>query len=63
MYKPGQLVPLAVYQSSKKIYADEREGSRERQRLRREKHKEESYYASIGEWSPEDELPDPDENL
>jgi hypothetical protein len=51
VYRPGQLVPLAQYQA-------------EKARLKREqkqREEEDAYYSSIGEWSPEDELPDPDE--
>jgi len=65
----GTLVSIAVYQSENKHYAD----AKERERARRQRknghavsyplidYSSLDYYATIGEWSPEDELPDPDE--
>lgn len=47
----GKLVVVAVYQAERKQDAN----------AKRARQAEQDYYASIGEWSPADELPDPDE--
>lgn len=57
--QPGTLITLALFQTENKIYSSERERlAAKRQRLLKKKEED---YSSIGEWSPEDEMPDFDE--
>lgn len=60
--KAGDIVPFARWQSENKKYDNERERSRAARR-RKQDYKESSlnYYSTIGDWSPDDELPDEDE--
>lgn len=54
--------PVLLGLSTTKIYEDHRECKREYQRRKKEKQENSiEYYTTIGDWTPEDELPDPDE--
>jgi hypothetical protein len=60
----GDIVGYAAFQSQNKVYANERErtaAARQRARERQRQRDDDTFYASVGDWSPDDELPDPDE--
>jgi hypothetical protein len=59
--RPGDLVGFALYQSNNKRY----NSSRERINAWRERKKAEVErdYSWVGEWTPDDEIPWPDEGF
>jgi hypothetical protein len=67
---PGTIIAAAVYATTRRKYnyESERERFNARQRAYRQRKRQklieakEQDYSWIGEWSPEDELPDFDEN-
>jgi hypothetical protein len=59
--KPGDLVGFALHQSNNKIYISERERIKAwRERKRAEVERD---YSWVGEWTPADEIPWPDERF